>query len=213
MLYSPMMMDGINKIHDIFTIFLEICHIKIPLLKFLPHQNNWQASKLTAILNSLNSPDVSIRYLYDLILFKGYRKVFEQYAAILEQKYPSLAIEGENHPPPFLNQKIAQFLGIVKILLILLVVSGTNIFQHLGVQTPSVWEWTQQNKFYACLMTFFLCNAVEGQLISTGAFEITLNDVPLWSKLETGRIPQPPELFQMIDNHLSMATPKLSLDS
>jgi len=54
-------------------------------------------------------------------------------------------------------------------------VSGTNIFEHLGVQTPSVWEWTQQNKFYACLMTFFLCNAIEGQLISTGAFEITLN--------------------------------------
>nr|SVE73823.1 EOG090X0DP2 [Daphnia atkinsoni] len=143
----------------------------------------------------------------------GYRKVFEQYAAILEQKYPSLAIEGENHPPPFINQKIAQFLGIVKILLILLVVSGTNVFMHLGVNTPSVWEWTQQNKFYACLMTFFLCNAIEGQLISTGAFEITLNDVPLWSKLETGRIPQPPELFQMIDNHLNMASPQLSLDS
>nr|SVE70687.1 EOG090X0DP2 [Daphnia similis]SVE71313.1 EOG090X0DP2 [Daphnia similis]SVE71947.1 EOG090X0DP2 [Daphnia similis]SVE72572.1 EOG090X0DP2 [Daphnia similis] len=155
-------------------------------------------------------------YVYSVVVLSltaGYRKVFEQYAAILEQKYPSLAIEGENHPPPFLNQKIAQFLGIVKILLILLVVSGTNIFQHLGVQTPSVWEWTQQNKFYACLMTFFLCNAVEGQLISTGAFEITLNDVPLWSKLETGRIPQPPELFQMIDNHLSMASPQLSLNS
>nr|SVE74446.1 EOG090X0DP2 [Daphnia barbata] len=143
----------------------------------------------------------------------GYRKVFEQYAAILQQKYPSLAIEGENHPPPFMNQKIAQFLGIVKIVLILLIISGTNVFGHLGVQTPSVWEWTQQNKFYACLMTFFLCNAIEGQLISTGAFEITLNDVPLWSKLETGRIPQPPELFQMIDNHLSMASPQLSLDS
>lgn len=113
-------------------------------------------------------------------------------------------------------------------------VSGTNIFGHLGVTTPSVWEWTQQNKFYACLMTFFLCNAIEGQLISTGAFEIILNgkiyllrflneylytfsnfqaDVPLWSKLETGRIPQPPELFQMIDNHINMANPPLSLDS
>ncbi|EFX70370.1 hypothetical protein DAPPUDRAFT_328140 [Daphnia pulex] len=143
----------------------------------------------------------------------GYRKVFEQYAVILQQKYPSLAIEGENHPPPYLNQKIASILGILKILLILVVVSGTNIFEYLGVQTPSVWEWTQQNKFYACLMTFFLCNAIEGQLISTGAFEITLNDVPLWSKLETGRVPQPPELFQMIDNHLNMASPQLSLDS
>ena len=105
-------------------------------------------------------------------------------------------------------------------------VAGVNPFEYLGLQTPSAWQWAQENKFYACLMTFFLCNAVEGQLISTGAFEIQFNgknllhilfstiwpkmsvwhfsDVPLWSKLETGRIPQPPELFQMIDNNLNM---------
>nr|SVE83909.1 EOG090X0DP2 [Daphnia pulex] len=165
--------------------------------------------RLLTYLRCLYLPRAAVTFDWS----SGYRKVFEQYAVILQQKYPSLAIEGENHPPPYLNQKIASILGILKILLILVVVSGTNIFEHLGVQTPSVWEWTQQNKFYACLMTFFLCNAVEGQLISTGAFEITLNDVPLWSKLETGRVPQPPELFQMIDNHLNMASPQLSLDS
>lgn len=60
-------------------------------------------------------------------------------------------------------------------LLIILIVVGTNFFQYLGLQTPSVWEWTQQNKFYSCLMIFFLCNAIEGQLLSTGAFEISLN--------------------------------------
>ncbi|KAK4010137.1 hypothetical protein OUZ56_019285 [Daphnia magna] len=172
-----------------------------------PEQNSLQSKEIPSLhLNRFVGPSIKFTFCDHYV-------VLPEYAAILEQKYPSLAIEGLNHPPPFLNQKIAQFLGIVKILLILLVVSGTNIFQHLGVQTPSVWEWTQQNKFYACLMTFFLCNAVEGQLISTGAFEITLNDVPLWSKLETGRIPQPPELFQMIDNHLSMASPQLSLNS
>lgn len=52
------------------------------------------------------------------------------------------------------------------------------------------------------MMLFFLCNALEGLLVSTGAFEISFNDVPVWSKLETGRIPQPSELFQIIDNHL-----------
>lgn len=30
------------------------------------------------------------------------------------------------------------------------------------------------------------------------------SDVPVWSKLETGRIPQPPELFQIIDNHIRL---------
>lgn len=52
------------------------------------------------------------------------------------------------------------------------------------------------------MMLFFLCNLIEGQLIQSGAFEITLNDVPVWSKLETGRIPQPAELFHIIDTHL-----------
>lgn len=31
-----------------------------------------------------------------------------------------------------------------------------------------------------------------------------ISDVPVWSKLETGRIPQPMELFQIIDFHLDM---------
>ena len=60
-------------------------------------------------------------------------------------------------------------------LLILAIIAGTNVFGYLGLETPSVWTWTQQNKFYACLMIFFLCNAAESQLISTGAFEILFN--------------------------------------
>jgi hypothetical protein len=34
----------------------------------------------------------------------------------------------------------------------------------------------------------------------------SLSDVPVWSKLETGRIPQPPELFQIIENQLQFQT-------
>lgn len=35
----------------------------------------------------------------------------------------------------------------------------------------------------------------------------SLTDIPVWSKLETGRIPQPAELFQIIDNYLLFDTP------
>lgn len=60
-------------------------------------------------------------------------------------------------------------------------------------------------------MFFFLSNIIEGQLVQSGAFEITLNDVPVWSKLETGRIPQPAELFQIIDSHMQF-TGRASID-
>uniref|UniRef100_A0A6A7FNW7 SelT-like protein n=1 Tax=Hirondellea gigas TaxID=1518452 RepID=A0A6A7FNW7_9CRUS len=123
---------------------------------------------------------------------------------MLRDKYPHIYIMGDNYPPPSWRQNLAQILGLVKILLVLCVVVNINIFERIGQPTPAFWTWLTTNKIYACLMIFFLTNAIEGQLVSTGAFEIQFNDVPVWSKLETGRIPQPPELFQIIDNHIRL---------
>ena len=61
------------------------------------------------------------------------------------------------------------------------------------------------------MMLFFIGNAVESQLISTGAFEVTVDNMPVWSKIEAGRIPQPPELFQIIENHFNMNSGARSL--
>jgi hypothetical protein len=34
---------------------------------------------------------------------------------------------------------------------------------------------------------------------------ISFADKPVWSKLETGKIPQPPELFKILENHMHTA--------
>jgi hypothetical protein len=34
---------------------------------------------------------------------------------------------------------------------------------------------------------------------------LSFADKPVWSKLETGKIPQPPELFKIIENHMHIA--------
>ncbi|PAA70522.1 hypothetical protein BOX15_Mlig015068g1 [Macrostomum lignano] len=56
------------------------------------------------------------------------------------------------------------------------------------------------------MMLFFVGNAIEGQLISTGAFEVSYNDMVIWSKLENGRVPSPSELINIIDSQLSMSS-------
>lgn len=106
-----------------------------------------------------------------------------------------------------MRQLFAQGLGILKIIIIAMVVLGQNPFPHLNIDTPSIFTWAVENKLYACLMIFFVSNAIEGQLISTGAFEISFNDVPVWSKLETGRIPNAGEMFQIIENHMRFGQP------
>ncbi|XP_012262592.1 thioredoxin reductase-like selenoprotein T homolog CG3887 [Athalia rosae] len=143
-------------------------------------------------------PTLKFFYCYSC----GYRKVFDDYVGILQQKYPGLKIDGENFNPAGYKLFMAKFLGVSKILVIVIILCGINIFAPFGLHQPSWWQWCTENRLYACMMLFFLCNAIEGQLIASGAFEILLNDVPVWSKLETGRIPQPPELFQIIDSHM-----------
>lgn len=59
----------------------------------------------------------------------------------------------------------------MKILVIVLIVSGVDF----GRALPSVWQWCIDNRFYSCVLIFMICNAIEGQLISSGAFEIHFN--------------------------------------
>lgn len=147
-------------------------------------------------------PSIKFAYCYSW----GYRKVFEQYAGILHEKYPQLVIEGDNYPPDPWKWTLATFFSYTKIALIVCIVASINPFNFTGMETPPVVAWAMENKFYAAMMIFFLSNAVETQLVSTGAFEITVDKMPVWSKIESGRIPQPPELFQIVDTHLKMNT-------
>ncbi|CAG0914875.1 unnamed protein product, partial [Notodromas monacha] len=137
--------------------------------------------------------------------FMGPTRVFEQYAELLRERYPDILIEGDNFPPPTLKMYLAQFLGVFKLVLIVAIVAGAESLSMVGIsQAPEWFQSLTRHKLYSCLMVFFLSNALEGQLISTGAFEVWYNDVPLWSKMQVGRIPNPPELFQILENHLRL---------
>ncbi|CAH8824829.1 unnamed protein product [Trichobilharzia szidati] len=86
-------------------------------------------------------------------------------------------------------------------------VTSFDPFAYLGYPTPNIVSYASENKVSFCLMTFLLGNIIEGQLVSTGAFEIYLDDMPIWSKLYTNRFPQPEELLKIIDNHLMFRGP------
>ncbi|CAK9806571.1 Thioredoxin reductase-like selenoprotein T [Anthophora quadrimaculata] len=148
-------------------------------------------------LSTKTGPTLKFFYCFSC----GYKKVFEEYVSILQQKYPELQIGGENYIPSENKLIFAKTFSFLKIALLVLIISGFD-FAELG--ESSLWQWCINNRFYSCIMIFFIFNTIEGYFMSSGAFEIHFNDVPVWSKLETGRIPQLFELFQIIDTHLNM---------
>lgn len=128
---------------------------------------------------------------------------------MIQHRYPGLNIVGDNYPPPAVRQMLATFLSFVKFAILACVAMGINPFtQFLNTPTPSWYQYALDNKIYFCLMVFFLSNAIEGQLYSTGAFEVHYNDVLVWSKLKNGRIPSAQELMQIIDNHQQFGKPE-----
>ncbi|XP_050531280.1 thioredoxin reductase-like selenoprotein T homolog CG3887 [Daktulosphaira vitifoliae] len=205
-------------------------------------------SDLQLDITTTNKPRHELRVLYCHSC--GYRAAYEQYSRILEEKYSgSLRIIGDKHDPSLLRLWFARFLGIAKMLLVIIIGSGgqgwdaivscisrllgpakkkkrrnsdandtndndnedieeetINTEQQPAATTGGWRRWCADNKWTACVAVYAACSAVEAAAVATGAFEIYLDDVPVWSKIEAGRAPQPAELFQIIDSHLAMMT-------
>lgn len=51
---------------------------------------------------------LSYRYFFSYSC--GYRKVFEDYAAIIQQKYPEISVLGANYDPPGLNMYLSRII-------------------------------------------------------------------------------------------------------
>lgn len=141
----------------------------------------------------------------------GYKKVFEEYAAAIHQRYPQISISGSNYPPGPTKQMIASVISTLKWIALGVIVFGekVKIWDMIGMTPPSPYTWSQQNKIVSCIGVFFLSNALENALIQTGAFEVELNGMPIWSKLKSGRVPQGSELFEIIENQLQLSAPDL----
>lgn len=88
-----------------------------------------------------------------------------------------------------------------------------GIWQMLSMAPPAPYVWAQQNKIIACIGIFFSCNAVENAMIQSGAFEVELNGMPIWSKLKSGRVPQGSELFEIIENQMQLSGPPIDVKS
>lgn len=133
----------------------------------------------------------------------GYNGATVAFADIIVDKFPNIKIEEKTYPPPPINQQVASAIYAFKFLFILLILTKVDIFQKIGVPSPALYTWSVNNVTYASLMTYFVCKAVETQLLSTGAFEITMDNTLLWSKLDTGRIPTVDELLKIVENHIT----------
>lgn len=138
----------------------------------------------------------------------GYRQAFEDIRARLKSDFPSLIIEGEISKPGFIRSQIANLVFLAKIGFFVMVYARFNPFAYFHLETPGVWHFVTENRMAASVMALLLTSSIESNMMSTGAFEVFLNDIPIWSKIQSGRLPPYPELSRAITSHMYIGKSK-----
>ncbi|GBG30949.1 Selenoprotein T [Hondaea fermentalgiana] len=118
----------------------------------------------------------------------------------LETEYPDLEgkIHGDNYQPSWIVPYLLQGAGAAQIAGVVLMLFGDQIFDRLGMQTPDIIVLMRQYQMQTFLGLFVL-SSVAQNMASSGAFEISLGDNVIFSKLQAGRMPRLEEVVNLLD--------------
>lgn len=125
---------------------------------------------------------------------------FQQLKVFLLQNFPELQghIHGSNYPAPEFALYAAQVLGFLQMFGVVAIFMGDGVWSYVPFMNgvpPSWWSDVKANPMLAFGL-LFVSNSIVTSMTTTGAFEVELDGVVMFSKLETGRFPEGPELIQ-----------------
>jgi len=126
----------------------------------------------------------------------------------LEQEFPELQgnISGGNYPPPAYAVLLMQLVSIIHICIIPFALIGDVLWSYLPYFSsrgpPKIYKTAKQYPMQTFMILFFLVPTVVQSKITTGAFEIMLDDEVIFSKMAMGRFPDYPELLQKFQQAL-----------
>lgn len=111
-----------------------------------------------------------------------------------------IIVTGANYPPSQSQVIIAQGTQALWFVGLGLVFAGDVIFKALGFkEPPQFFQQAKENKMMVLGGLWFLNNWGNTQL-STGAFEMYLDDELIYSKLGSGQVPTGDMIIQMLQN-------------
>lgn len=118
---------------------------------------------------------------------------------IEQQKYgQDVVITGGNFPPTDTQKMIAQATQVLWFVGLAFVFAGDTIVKTLGFkEMPDLYKQAKENKMIVLGGLWFLNNWGNTQL-STGAFEIYLDDQLIFSKINSGKVPTGEMILQLL---------------
>jgi len=123
---------------------------------------------------------------------------------ILQTEFPGQwnRIDGANYPAPEWTTYASTVLSALQLFAMLLILVGEGIWTHVpGFQRPPEFYYTmKENPALTFIITFLVIPSYVQSFANTGAFEVYVDQKLIYSKLETGRLPNVQELIRALES-------------
>jgi selT/selW/selH-like putative selenoprotein len=111
----------------------------------------------------------------------------------MHHNFPELEgkVTGANLPPPPIVELLMKLLSFVQLAGLVVVVLGRNAFSLIGFTTVPSWYYgVEKNGVQLAIFLYLLLPQILSKYTVSGSFEVELDGVVIFSKLQTGRLPQ-----------------------
>jgi len=107
-------------------------------------------------------------------------------------------VSGSEYPTPPAKQMLAKAVTFGQYGIMIMSIGGEWIFRQLGMTPPAIYYRMQEKKMIVVMAAMFIGGQLSNSLLSTGAFEVYLDDKLIFSKLTVDRMPSPQEIEDFI---------------
>ncbi|KAM7463951.1 hypothetical protein LguiA_032072 [Lonicera macranthoides] len=122
---------------------------------------------------------------------------------MLETSFPGIHVILDNYPAPLPKRLLSKVIPVFQFGVIGIIMAGEQIFPRLGFAAPPPWYYSlRANRFGTISSTWLLGNFLQSFLQSSGAFEVSCNGEPVFSKLKEHRFPGEIELKDLISKRI-----------
>ena len=121
---------------------------------------------------------------------------------IMEKNFKNVIVKGEEYPLNSIRKIISYLVTITQISVFAIVIAGDSLKPLLNNIIPNnLIDWIVENKLRSFIICFLLGNVLQTSISNTGAFEIFYNGNQIWSKLQSGNVPNINQLILLLNQN------------
>ena len=118
---------------------------------------------------------------------------------IMKNNFKNVIVNGEEYPLSSLRKTLSySIMGIQFLIFTILILINVMKPFLTSIIPNNLIDWIGENKLRTFFLTFVLGNFIQNQIYNTGAFEIFYNGQQIWSKLNSGNVPNINNLIQIL---------------